>query len=447
MQEVKDYIKHEINQGSIKKGQRLPSCREIAKLLSVNKITVNKAYKSLENDHLLYSIPRGGYYCIGNDDNSIIPNKFFDFSTVKPDPSLLPYLAFTHAMNHAIEEHKHTLFEYESPMGFLPLRETLMEKLTENGIYTSTNQIMITNGAQEAIYLSLKTLFQNPSCGSLLVESPTYGLVLDIAKSLHINCIGVTRDQTGINTKELEQILKNEKIKAFYIIPRHHNPTGYSLSEKNKNSIVKLCSLYHVTIIEDDYLADLGIDKRNLPLHYYDTNQITLYIRSFSKTFMPGLRLGAVIIPDILISSMKSEKYLLGLNTSSLSQASLDFFIRSGMYDKHIKKVNTCYRKKLEKARKILSSICFDEISYHVPNIGLFIWIMLPESVSSQQIIKKLAQKNILVSSPNQFYLNHQRKKSIRLCISGIPISDLSSLKMIVDEIQDDLCQNSVPVK
>jgi DNA-binding transcriptional MocR family regulator len=435
MQDVKSYIRNEISQGKIKKGQRLPSCREIGKLLTINKITVNKAYKSLEDEHLLYSIPRGGYYYIGDNEKESTHSRPIDFCTVRLEPTLLPYRAFTHAMNHAIEEHRHKIFDYESPMGFMPLRETLIDLIKDNGVYASKDQVMITNGAQEAIYLTLKALFQNSTCENLLVEQPTYSLVLSIAKSLHINCIGVTRNEQGINSKELEHIFKTKNIKAFYIIPRHHNPTGYSLTEKNKKIIVNLCNLYGVNMIEDDYLADLGTEKRNLPLHYYDTNQLTFYIRSFSKTFIPGIRLGAMIIPDKFIFELQNEKHLLGLNTASLPQGALDFFIRSGMYDHHIKKVNSCYRKKLRIVKQILSSVHIEEFQYHVPNTGLFIWLILPKNTATNIIIEKLKQKNILINSSSVYYLDNQAKETIRLCISGIPESDLFSLQVIIDEI------------
>lgn len=115
------------------------------------------------------------------------------------------------------------------------------------------------------------------------METPTYRAVADLAVSLNIDCRAIRRDSTGINLKELESIFQTERIRAFYIIPRFHNPTGYSLSEGDKQKIADLlCGRYRVLMVEDDYLADLGMDKRNLPLHYYDTNFISAV---FQKPF------------------------------------------------------------------------------------------------------------------------------------------------------------------
>lgn len=442
IEQVKEYIMNEIEQGNIKKGQRLPGCREVAIKLSVNKITVNKAYKDLEDLHILYCVPRGGYYFVGTDAKEVATSKTIDFQTVKPDPTLIPYKAFTHAINRAIEEHKKTLFNYDTSLGLKDLRETLKVRFEQNGVYTSTSQILITHGAQQGIYLALKALFSAASSGKLLVEIPTYNLVLDMANSLNIDYIGINRCEQGINLDELEIIFKNEYIKAFYIIPTYHNPTGYLLTEKDKKKIVELCYRYHVVLIEDDYLADLALDRRILPLHYYDTNELTIYIRSFSKTFMPGIRLGTMVIPSTLCNIIIKYKYMLDISTSSITQGALDFFIKSGMYDQHIKKVNACYKRKLLKCKAILTHMSPSGLSFHVPNQGLFIWLTLPARVSVNVIIEKLARYNIQVCSSSQFYTTNDVAQNLRLCISSVPEEDISALTTVVEVIKNEMLMN-----
>ncbi|MFA9378032.1 MAG: hypothetical protein ACERKZ_15010 [Lachnotalea sp.] len=132
---------------------------------------------------------------------------------------------------------------------------------------------------------------------------------------------------------------------------------------------LELCFKYHVFLIEDDYLADLNSDKRILPLHYYNTNDITFYIRSFSKSFIPGIRLGAIVMPTTFINSMTKQKYLLDISTSSISQGALDYFIKSGMYNQHIKKVATCYKR--GNATLIAEKIILQTYSYLCPMIPI----------------------------------------------------------------------------
>ncbi|HYE11091.1 MAG TPA: PLP-dependent aminotransferase family protein, partial [Patescibacteria group bacterium] len=337
VQIVKDFIWKEVKAGKIKNGQRLPSCREVAAYLSMNKITVNKAYNELEKEHKVYSIPRGGFYLMDSEENLRVVQEKVDFRTVKPDERLIPYREFSHAMNKAVDMYKNTLFGYEPTGGLASLRNTLKHEFEKDGVYAAAERIIITHGAQQAIGLVFQSIFRN-SKGNLLVEAPTYSLALKLANHLGIAVTAIQRRLDGFDLKEMERIFKSGKISAFYVIPRHHNPTGYTLSEKSKQKIAELCSKYNVLIIEDDYLADLGSRKGSMPIHYYDTSKRTIYIRSFSKTFMPGIRMGAAVLPEYMLEEVLQLKHISDLNTSKIPQAALDAFIKSGMYEKHIRK-------------------------------------------------------------------------------------------------------------
>ncbi len=434
-EQVREYIQAMIIRGELKRGQRLPGCRSLADQLSVNKITVNKVYRQLEEEHILYSIPRGGYYLIGIEENGLPEKAVIDFANVLPDPSLIPYQAFTHAMNRSIEEYKKKLFLYDTPLGLSSLRATLQERFEQNGVYAPCSQLMITHGAQQGIYLILKTLFHKETDGRLLVESPTYSSILSMAKDLNISYTCIDRKEDGINLKELAQIFQTKRIKLFYLMPRYHNPTGYSLSEKDKASLAELCYKYRVLILEDDYLGDLCNDRRNLPLHYYDTHQLTFYVCSFSKSFMPGIRLGAAVLPEPYKETAASVKYMLDLCTSSLPQSALDFYIRSGMYDQHLSKTRACYLAKLQKAKAILSGSVIPGFTYHVPKQGIFLWLELPEQVSIEVLANRLSEVGIVIS-PSSPYYPEKAGNTLRLCISGVQKEDLAALYTILEYIK-----------
>lgn len=442
-QVVKKYIFKEVQAGRIKSGKRLPSCREVASLLSINKITVNKAYSELEDEHKVFSIPRGGFYLVDYGDNSSIPQKDIDFGTVKPDERMIPYREFTHVMNKAVDLHKNNLFGYESTVGLLSLRDTIKNVFEKEGIYTTSDRIVVTHGAQQAINLVFQTIFRNNK-GKLLVEVPTYSLALELANYLGIDVIGIERKIDGYDFKEMETLFKKGDILAFYVIPRHHNPTGYTLSENNKKKIAELSNKYNVRIIEDDYLADLGYKKGSMPIHYYDIKKDTVYIRSFSKTFMPGIRLGVAVLPESMIESVASLKYLSDLNTSRLPQAALDIFIKSGMYEKHVIKVKKSYEVKLKRAKEIFQSLSPEDIMWHVPEHGIFIWLQLPEYIDVIALEKKLENQGIIIKSAREFFLEKELVKQsnekhinyIRLCISGVSEENIGSIATIISAIR-----------
>ncbi|WP_315065822.1 PLP-dependent aminotransferase family protein [uncultured Clostridium sp.] len=435
---VKKYILKEVKEGRITSGQRIPSCRKIAALFEVNKITVNKAYEQLEKEHRVFSIPRGGFYLVDSENRQAIVSKEVDFNTVRPDDKLIPYREFTHVINKAVDLYKNNLFDYESNVGLLTLRETLKAEFEKDGIYTNMDNILVTNGAQQGIDLAFQAIFSN-SNGKLLVEVPTYNLAIKLGGHLGINMVGIERKIDGYDYKRMEEILKKGEITAFYIIPRHHNPTGYSLLEKDKKKVVELCTKYNVIIIEDDYLADLAGKKGAMPLHYYDMDKKTIYIRSFSKAFMPGIRLGAVIAPKSMLGKIASIKQLMDLNTSRLPQGALELFIKSGMYEKQIKKIRKSYEAKLRKIKEIFISLQPKDFIWNVPENGIFIWIKLPEYIDGYELQEKLKSQGILIKQAGDCFLEKEIKVEkfnyIRLCISGVSEENISAVATIISYI------------
>lgn len=400
---VKAYINEAISNGELKSGAKLPSCRDLAKRLSVNKITVNKAYKELEAAHKVYSIPRGGFYLVDQILSDKTVTRRMDLSLVKPEKRLIPYREFSHAMSKAINLFKYDLFDYGSSAGGLDLRHTLVEKFKCDGVYTKPHDLIITHGAQQGLHLIFQYLFSDKS-KILLIETPTYGMALRIAEHMGVKLATIERRPDGYDFKKIETYFAIADVSAFYLIPRHHNPTGYTLTEKDKRTLCRLATKYNVHLIEDDYLADLGAPKGYLTLHYYDINQMVFYIRSFSKTFMPGMRLGAVVLPSYCYEGVVNIKQFNDISTANLSQAALNVFIETGMYDKHIKKVRKSYESKLRKARDIINSICPNEIKAYVPEYGIFIWLQYKKNLSLAPYLQALEKVNIHMENATQFY-------------------------------------------
>ncbi len=444
---VIDYILKEIEHGTIRQGQRLPSCRKLAEKLGINKITVNKAYSELEESHLVYSIPCSGFYLIRNHAEPTLSRDSVDFKTIRPEENLIPYREFTHVINTSVDRYQNGLFYYEYSGCHPPLREELKTFFEKDGIYTPSERILITSGAQQAIAIAFQTLFKNCS-GKLLVEVPTYGLALDLAKQLDIPMVGIPRSIDGYDLNQLECLFKSGDIKAFYVIPRHQNPTGFSLDEKTKHHVAALSQYYGVRIIEDDYLSALGSKGNSLPIHYYDTKKSTIHIRSFSKTFMPGIRIGVAVLPEDLSHEIMQLKRLMDLNTSQLPQAALQLFIQSGMYARHNLKIRRIYKKKLMFARRILESLAPPDLFWYVPEDGIFIWMILPPGMTALALEERLKPQGIYIMPAADCYLpppnhsvhdltaSHIPSRAIRLCLSGVPLKDLDALTQILQEIR-----------
>jgi DNA-binding transcriptional MocR family regulator len=438
---VKKYVLEQAVSGRLIHGQRLGSCRKTAELLGVNKITVDRAYEQLEQEHRVYSVPRGGFYWIDSEEPK--PRSFpADFSVIKPDERLIPYREFTHVMNRAVDLYKNKVFDYEFVAGLPSFQSTLKTLFEEDGVYTSPDCILVTNGAQQAISLALRSIFEGQS-GRLLVEEPTYGLAIRMAESTGIPFTGIKRGIQGYDLRELERIFKNENIRAFYLIPRFQNPTGYSLTAKEKQKVAELCSRYNVLILEDDFLADLGSGSGEMTVDYYDTDDRTFYIRSFSKTFMPGIRLGALVVPKRFFDRAVLYKRLDDLNTSSLPQAALELFLKAGMYKKHIQKIKKSYRNKMKRARDILESVCPQEISWYVPENGFFLSLEFARPIDPIRFKADLDRQGILIRTAQENFLKPMdgegEKHFLSLCIANVPQEKINALADIISAVKIQL--------
>lgn len=415
-----DHIERLVRENRLKQGERLPSIRALAEEFGYNKSTVIRAYQELELKHRIYSIPNGGFYLVEKMPRSHDEYGCIDFSEVLPDPKLLPYKEFNHCINRAVELYKNTLFSYGDTMGLKSLREVLAGFFAEQQIFTSPENIFITSGAQQALSILAKMSFPN-NRKNILVEQPTYGLMQELVRLNGTKLVGISRDNNEIDLNQLEMIFKNGDIKFFYTIPRLHNPLGTSYPEKIKKGIAHLAEKYDVYIVEDDYLADLDLDSRAMPVRYYDVSKRTVYVKSFSKAFMPGIRIGAVVLHDKLALEFTKHKRYDDLNTSILAQGALEIFINSGMYRNHVRKTKLEYKRKMDFFREYVKSLEMAGAELDVPYTGFFVWIKPPDGIKSSDLEKRLKDRKVIISPGRNYFIEGSSgENGFRLCISKL---------------------------
>ena len=173
-------------------------------------------------------------------------------NTSVPD-KINPYKDFQHCMDKAISIYGKKLFEYSSPKGMPELINTLTKHLMNFQIFVESEKIFITNGSQQALYILGAMSFQDGR-SKVLVEQPTYSVMLKILENAKIPVVGIKRTNEGLDLNELEKIFKNGDIKFFYTMPRYQNPTGFCYNNDQKKEIIKLAEKYDLYNLEDDDL-------------------------------------------------------------------------------------------------------------------------------------------------------------------------------------------------
>ncbi|MCM3747070.1 PLP-dependent aminotransferase family protein [Paenibacillus pasadenensis] len=411
-------LERQLADGAIRPGEKLPSVRNAAMQQGCSVSTVLRAYSELEKRHLIYSIPQSGYFAVGRTGNGQAgESSLIDFSSVLPDTELFPYRDFQHCLNKAIDTYQHELFQYGSVRGLDSLRRTLVSHLAGDGVYASPDSIFVTAGVKPVLDLLARMPFPNGK-NAVIVEQPTFDLYLRFLEAEGIPVRGVPRGESGLDLAELEKQFKRGDVKLFYTMSRYHNPLGTSLNDEQKRKIAKLAAKYDVYVAEDDYMADLGEARGFKPIHGFDRTRV-IYLKSFSKSIFPGLRIGLAVLPEQLEAIFLER--LAYSSCSLLSQAALDIYMRSGMYDRHKSRIGSRYAARMNDMNEAVKAIHQSgELRLPSSGSGIYIALRLPQAVNLDRLEARLAAQGIKVRTGPDFYLAGwlERDKFLRLSIS-----------------------------
>ena len=352
-QQLAQKLKNEILNGNLQKGDKLPSIRDLVEQYGVNKDTVQRALRSLKEESFIYAVNKSGYYVLKNSEGK---------DRDEEDYSQLPIEDLRICFNQSLASaHDLKLTSKEQASGMDELIESLMPILEEYGVYATREQLVITTGTQQALYILLQ-LIQGKK---VLLEQPTYARMNELVKHLNIPYETIERQMDGeVDLNRLEELFASGEISLFYTISRFHNPLGGSYSEATKKKIVELASTYSVYIIEDDYMADF-VEGNATPLHYYDMDGRVIYVKSFSSILFSALKIGIVVLPKELVEPFAMRKLWMDYDSNVMMQKTFTLFIENGMFAKHRKAMVEDYSQKSRRAKNWLLSMKIKEGILH----------------------------------------------------------------------------------
>lgn len=440
--QVFEEIKKMILNGTLKEDEKLPSIRDLSKSIGVNNITVVNAYKLLEQEGLVYTKIGSGTFVKGlnKKDEKIINIKNdeirkdefikINLSNSMPNPLYFPVEEFKEVINEILDRDGGSVFTYQEPKGYLPLRESLLNYSLENGIEVNLNDIHIISGAQQGIDIISKTLLKFGD--NVVVECPTYTGAVAVFRSRGANIIDVPIERDGINLNILEDVVKKNRVKLIYIMTNFQNPTGYTYSEDTKIDLLYLANKYDFYIIEDDYMSELRFYGDNtLPIKSIDKNNRVIYLKSFSKIFMPGIRLGYIISPANMNMDIQSAKYSTDISTSGLMQRAFDLYLRKRLWHNHIRYLVERYKEKYDFIVEYLTNNA-SFIEFVKPNGGIHLWCST--NVDSALFASMLKDEGILIAPGTVFYLDEESTNYFRISFGTV---DRDELKLAVDKMKE----------
>ena len=397
-----------IDSGNLAPDTRLPSIRSLSKQLNVNNVTVVTAYRQLEQQGYAWSRVGSGTFVrsapTAETTRQIhVPHYGINFASATPTPEIFPVQDFKRLLNLVLDRDGGHAFGYQESQGWPPLREAMQQYLASNQIHTPVENIHIISGAQQGIDLAAKILANHGD--TIFVEGPTYHGAIASFQSRGARIIPIPLEPDGPDLLVLEQQLRQHKPKLFYAMPNYQNPTGYSYSTKKKQALLDLANKYQFIIVEDDYLSELSFDDThsNQPLKALDTDDLVVYIKSFSKILMPGLRLGLLAAPARLNHSLGAAKQFSDISSSGLLQRALDLYLREQTWQLHLESMRRIYTARYETITQAIKEHLPKSVKYFPPGGGLHLWLQLPQGITGDDLFNQCQREDVLITPGSYF--------------------------------------------
>jgi DNA-binding transcriptional MocR family regulator len=448
--EISKHIKKMIDENSVDDGEKLPSIRKLSKLLLVNEVTIVSAYKKLEAEGYAYQKMGSGTYENSRDTYSMFKKeysntlkkisgedlkKYVDFTGETNSSEFFPVTVFKDVLNEVLDRDGAEAFAYKESLGYEGLRNSISTFFWDNKV--NAEDILIVSGAQQGIDIVAKSIINVHD--NVVIEKPTYGGALTVFKWRRANIFEVDILEDGIDLIQFEDILKKNKIKCFYAMSYFQNPTGATYSLEKKLRILDLAELYDFYIVEDDYLSELIYDnKKYNSFKSLDINDRVIYIKSFSKIFLPGIRLGYMISPEKYKEHIQNSKINTDISTSSLMQRALDLYINKDLWKKHMGYLNLAYKEKYDFMLECIEKYLETKVSYYTPGGGIHFYFKIAADVkiNSMELFYKCKNKQVLITPGVLFYKNAQEGNNyFRLSFSEIRKLEIEQGIKIISEM------------
>ncbi|MED0963972.1 PLP-dependent aminotransferase family protein [Bacillus paramycoides] len=460
-QQIYMQIVERVQNGMLLHGDSLPSLRSMAVDLQISLLTVRKTYKQLETKgYIRIEQGKGAYiYKRVKKDFKPIPyqwqqtksinvmrsqyvmnqhSKYYDFSQAILYPRLLPNPFLSDEMHKLLNKDQMILATYGPVQGDSELRGEIANYLKEHQqLVTDPSQLLITSGAQQGINLIEQTLLKPGDI--VLVESPCYGAALDVFVNKGAQIIPISLDENGIRSDLIDDICQRKNPVLLYVNPTFQNPTGTVMSKERRMEIVELAELYQFFILEDDSFGEIYFEDAIVPppMKSFDTNGHVIYVKGFSKTLAPGLRIAALVAEGPIFEWLYAVKGSMDIGSPLLTQKALLPFLRAERMKNHLEKLRTALQIRRDITIDILLPL--KEIQFEIPNGGFNLWVTLPDSIDPFTLLQKANEVDVSFLPGTACLLNHETQcNHLRISYSMLNEKDmLIGLEKLHDTISN----------
>ena len=451
-QQVVDFISQMVRAGTLKPGDKLPSLRKLSARLQISIPTVKQAYIELERQGKVTARPQSGFYVRSNLYNRLQllggpQRRYTPVNVVCRDlietvydgghmPGVVPLglsnpvlarptgKALNRAMRRVMTRTADRSVNYGPMNGYPELRRQIAYRYLDQGVRVEPDQILITNGAQEALALALQSVARPGDV--IAVESPTFFGVLELIESMGMLALEVcTCSDEGVWLEALQKAIDTHPIKACLFSTAINNPLGSLMPENAREAMVSLLEHHEIPLIEDDVYSELYFSgSRPRLARSYSKKGLVLTCSSFSKTAAPGYRIGW-LMPGNFQDATYRLKRSHSASSSLILQQTLTEWLQTGEHDTHVHHLRKALHCQMERMSGLIAEHFPAETLISCPKGGSVLWLKLPDHIDSVTLFHRALAEGIGIAPGAIFSPGPKFKNYIRLSFGAAWTSEL----------------------
>ncbi|MCX6827147.1 MAG: PLP-dependent aminotransferase family protein [candidate division Zixibacteria bacterium] len=330
-----------------------------------------------------------------------------------PAPEMFPLEDLKQSAVEMIDEFGSDSMQYSLSMGISHLRKVVAERETRLGSPTKMENILITTGSQQGIDLCARA-FIDPG-DYIITEYPTYVGALQAFNFYQTRYASVEMDENGMIVEQVEKAIKKYKPKFIYTVSNFQNPTGITMSEERRRTLVEIASKYNIPIVDDNPYGEIRFTGKAMPSLKDIGGEAVISLGTFSKILAPGLRIAWINASEKAMPIFERVKQCADLNANTFTQYMIYGYMRNGKLDGHIETIKNNYATKKDLMLREMANNFPKGISWTKPEGGLFLWVTLPSDMSAKKLFDKAIEQKVAYVYGKPFYPDGNSENTMRL--------------------------------
>ena len=335
-----------------------------------------------------------------------------------PNLSAIPMDMMAGIVEKLIREHGQEALQYGSGQGHPQLREQICDVMALEGIKANPDDVLITTGSQQALDL-ISRIFIDPG-DVVLVEAPSYVGALGTFAQYEASVVHVEMDQNGLIPESLRQAIRTlryqgRRIKFLYLIPNYQNPAGVLLPADRRSEILDICRAEKIFIVEDNPYGLLGFDRPSPNAMRAEDSENVIYLGSFSKTIVPGFRIGWALVPQSLKEKLVIASESSILCPSNFSQMAIASYLANQPWREQIASFCALYKVRRDAMLSALDAYFPKAATWTKPAGGFYVWVTLPPEIDTKAMVPRAIAAKVAYVPGTAFYADGFGSWSLRL--------------------------------